>query len=60
METHYIILNKIPLKKPRKHCNTSDIILFYFFFTKYDAKIKNISLEKVMTLCYNQVKILPF
>ena len=43
---HYILFNKMLPKKSRKNCDTSYMILLWFSFTKYDAKIKNFSLRK--------------
>ena len=58
-EEHYILFNKMPERKARKYFNTSYMILLCFPLTKYGTNIKTISLNKMVTLCYNQVKNLP-
>ena len=47
-------------KNKGKTCDTSYIVLLWFSFTKYDGKIRNLSLRKMMTRYCNQVKVLWF
>ena len=58
-EEHYILFNKMPERKARNYFNTFYMILLCFPLTKYGTNIKTISLNKMVTLCYNQVKNLP-